>query len=140
MNATILPSDEMIHVLSDAIASKRATIELMERVKKEATEDLQRLRQARAIHLARASGIEVGQVWVMKNYRVDHKPCVVIAIKPAYGDGGEQDFRIEARLDVNHVEGCAGSDLVGKIEPSCYLHERMTKLAAEAAEKKEKAA
>lgn len=149
MNATILPSDEMIHVLSDAIASKRATIDLMARAQKEATEDLARLRRARAVHLARAAGIEIGQVWVIHTPRYTNKPAIVTSIDFAHNSDDAADWGATVMLDERYSNGQWATDTIqswrrgefrGRIEPGCWLHERMTKLAAEVAAEKEKAA
>lgn len=148
MNATILPSDEMIHVLSDAIASKRATIELMERAQKEATQDLARLRRARAVHLARAAGIEIGQVWVIHTPRYTNKPAIVTSIDFAHNSDDAADWGATVLLDddshgkwaTDTIQSWRRGEFRGRIEPGCWLHDRMTKLAAEVAEReKEKA-
>lgn len=95
MNATILPADEMINVLSDAIRSKTDTITTLEAATKAATADRQRLRQARAIHLARQAGFRLGDVWLCE---IDnrHRAAILAEITPAYGfpDDASVDWRL----------------------------------------------
>lgn len=96
MTLSIHPVDGMIAVLSDAIASKRDTIALLERTAKDAQADLQHLRQERAVRLARAAGFEVGQVWVTNIYPRGARPAIVSDVRPVRGTAEESsDWLLE---------------------------------------------
>lgn len=133
MNA-ILPANPMIDVLTDAIASKRDTMAIMETALKQAREDLAHLRERRAALLARAAGFEVGQVWVVDTYNYRNKPGVIVAIAARYSDDrAADDWRIDiafgaASTDKLSICGKdATTELIGRVE-SGPLAERLTAL------------
>lgn len=147
MTATILPADGMIDVLSDAIASKRDTIALLERAAKDAQADLQHLREVRAVRLARAAGFEVGQVWIVKTYNRD-SPGVIFAIESGWQESGSNDWKIiflfekDGRRDSNFddVDGSSAQKCcVGRIDGGPIL-DGFAALLRAANEQKEKAA
>lgn len=148
MTATILPADGMIAVLSDAIASKRDTIALLERTAKDAQADLQHLREERAVRLARAAGFEVGQVWIVTTHNRDQKPGVIFATKPAWQESGSADWQLvflferddRYRDSFNDVGGVNVQHCcIGRIDSGPIL-ETFAALARAAREQKEKAA
>lgn len=149
MTASVLPADGMIAVLSDAIASKRDTIALMERTAKDAQTDLQHLREERAVRLARAAGFEVGQVWLTNIYNQGVRPGVVFDIRPSSGaEAGLSDWRLEFLFEPDHRYG-SGIDTVdcanvpysclGRIDSGPIL-EKFAALARAVREQKDKAA
>lgn len=148
---TIAPEDEMIAVLTDAIASKRATIEVMERAQHDATVDLQRLRGVRAIRLARAKGFEVGQVWLIdEHHSRGPRPAILFEIAHTHGGGedADNDWRLSFAfgrdgygnaLDAKHIYHRDLYTIVGRIEAGAII-ERLTKLMQSINENKAKAA
>lgn len=149
MTATVLPADGMIAVLSDAIASKRDTIALMERTAKDAQADLQHLREERAVRLARAAGFEVGQVWVTNIYNRSVRPGIVFDIRPSHGgDAGLSDWRLEFLFepDNRYSSGIDTVDCInvpysclGRVDSGSIL-EKFATLARAMREQKERAA
>lgn len=106
MTATVLPADGMIAVLSDAIASKRITVAALETAAKETAADLAHLREVRAIHLARAAGVEVGAYHLMEMaYGGVRQAAVVLSIEPRRVggvDAGNSDWTAKVAFDSLH--------------------------------------
>lgn len=149
MSATILPADEMINVLTDAIVSKRHTIELMEKAAKEAQVDLSDLRVARARLMAKAAGFEVGQVWIVQSYRRDRCPGVIYDIRSAYGGAADDltDWLIDIafrnldgdRVDTDAIIGRdAARACVGLVKDGSLV-EALRNLRSEIQQRREKA-
>ena len=137
MSVSILLADGMIAVLTDAIASKRDTIALMERTANDAQADLKHLREVRAVHLARAAGFEVGQVWIVKTYNRE-SPGVIFAIKSGWQESVSNDWKIvflfEKRISDSNFDEVDGSSVqkccVGRIDGGPILDGFATLLGA----------
>jgi hypothetical protein len=148
MSATVLPADDMIAVLSDAIASKRDTIALLERTAKDAQADLQHLRQERAVRLARVAGFEVGQVWLLSTHNRIAQPGILFGVLPAWNAADAEDWKMEFLFERNDryadslatvASREAGYSCVGRID-SGPIVEKFAAMALAMREQKEKAA
>lgn len=132
---TLLPADPMLDVLTDAIASKRDTMAMMEAALKQAREDLAHLRQRRAELLAKAAGFEVGQVWIADSHERRNQPCIVTSIESGYDETELLDWRIEVTFEADRYNGTSTyrlapgmvSRLVGRVE-SGPLVDRLERL------------
>lgn len=144
MIATVTPADGMIAVLSDAIASKRDTIALLERAAKEAQADLHHLREVRAVRLARAAGFEVGQVWLTETRR-GKTPAIIFEVRSSYyADGQDNDWKLLCLFEPDGRHGADPEDVawhscVGRIDSGPIL-DKFATLARAVREQKEKAA
>lgn len=100
MSAVILPTDPMIDVLTDAIASKRTTIAALAEAQKATEADLDHLRVARARLLAKAAGVEVGGVFLVSDRCAEvGRAAMVTGIRHA-GSWGSHDALADWLVDI----------------------------------------